>query len=258
MLDIKLKLNNCKIINIELQVAAQDDWPERSLTYLCRSFDQAERGGSYGDILPTVHISILDFSMEHLTPEFYSKFVMCNTKNHEIYSDKFTLYVLNLTTIGDDTISKKPLDLYQWALLFKATTWEELKMLAENNTYIGNTIVTFHEMTEDEKIRAQYEARERYEWDLASATATGLRKGRQEGRQEGKTQKLVSMICRKLQKHKAPEVIAEELEEELSLIQQICEIAETYAPVYKAEDVFEAYLACQKLQQNPIEASKQE
>ena len=130
MLDIKLKLNNAKIINIELQIKAQDDWPERSLTYLCRSFDQTQRGGNYGDILPTVHISILDFSLKHLTPEFFSEFMVCNTKNHEVYSDKFILYVLNLTVIEDDTIIKEPLDLYQWALLFKATTWEELKMLA--------------------------------------------------------------------------------------------------------------------------------
>lgn len=280
MLDIKLKLNNARIINIELQVAAQDDWPERSLTYLCRSFDQTQRGGNYGDILPTVHISILDFSLKHLTPEFFSEFMVCNTKNHEVYSDKFILYVLNLTVIEDDTIIKEPLDLYQWALLFKATTWEELKMLAEENTYIGNTIVTLHELTEDEKIRQQYEARERYEWDMASATATGLRKGREEGfvqgkqegfvqgkqegftqgkqegftqgKQEGQLQLLIQMICRKLQKHKTPEMISEDLEEDLALVQQICHVAEKFAPDYNADEIYAAYQEEYNNQQSPI------
>lgn len=237
MLDIKLKLNNAMIINIELQVAVQDDWPERSLTYLCRSFDQTKRGGNYGDILPTVHISILDFSLEHLSPDFYSEFMVCNTKNHEIYSDKFILYVLNLTVIEDDTIIKEPLDLYQWALLFKATTWEELKMLAEENTYIGNTIVTLHELTEDEKIQQQYEARERYEWDMASAVATGLRKGRE----EGEFQLLIHQICRKLQKNKPLETIAEELEEDPTLIRQISDVAKKYAPDYNVNDIYAAY-----------------
>ena len=186
---------------------------------------------------------------------------MCNIKNHEIYSDKFILYVLNLTVIGDDTIIKEPLELYQWALLFKATTWEELKMLAENNTYIGNTIVTLHELTEDEKIRQQYEARERYEWDMASATATGLRKGREEGfvqgkqegfvqgkqegftqgKQEGQLQLLIQMICRKLQKHKTPEMISEDLEEDLALVQHICYVAEKFAPDYNADEIYAAY-----------------
>lgn len=237
MLDIKLKLNNARIINIELQVAAQDDWPERSLTYLCRTFDQTQRGGNYGDILPTVHISILDFSLKHLTPEFYSEFRICNIRNHEIYSDKFILYVLNLTVIGDDTITKEPLDLYQWALLFKATTWEELKMLAEKNAYIGNTIVTLHELTEDEKIRQQYEARERYEWDMASATATGIRMGRK----EGEFRLLIHLICRKLQKNKPPEAIAEDLEEDLTLIRQISNVAKQYAPDYNVDEIYTAY-----------------
>lgn len=66
----------------------------------------------------------LDFILPDLTPEFYSEYKMMNTKNHEIYSDKFVLRVLNLKTLDDDSIMKEPSDLYYWAKLFKAQSWE--------------------------------------------------------------------------------------------------------------------------------------
>ena len=95
VLDLHIRLNNDEFINIEMQVTDWGDWPERSITYLCRSFDQLHRGESYADIHTTIHIGIVDFNLPHLTPEFYSEFKLINVENHEIYSDKFVLRVLN-------------------------------------------------------------------------------------------------------------------------------------------------------------------
>ena len=173
ILDLHLRLNNNELINIEMQVSDFDNWPERSITYLGRSFDQTKLGGDYSDITTTIHIGILDFNLKHLTPEFYSEFKLMNVNNHEIYSDKFVLRVLNLKTLEDDSIEKEPADLYYWAKLFKATTWEEIKMLASKNPDMEDTIVTMKELSADDKIRLQCQARERYEWDMASATAKG-------------------------------------------------------------------------------------
>ncbi|MBQ8084714.1 MAG: hypothetical protein IJ232_01240, partial [Lachnospiraceae bacterium] len=80
-----------------------------------------------------------------------------------------------------DSVTKEPEELYEWAKLFKATTWEEIRMLAEKNEYIADTVVTLRKLTEDEKIRMQCQAREDYEHDRA----TLLRQGREEGRKEG-------------------------------------------------------------------------
>lgn len=185
ILDLHLRLNNNELINIEMQVSDFDNWPERSITYLGRSFDQTKSGGNYSDITSTIHIGILDFNLKHLTPEFYSEFRLMNVRNHEFYSDKFILRVLNLKTLEDDSIKKEPADLYHWASLFKATTWEEIKMLASKNPEFEDTLVTMQELSADEKIRLQCLARERYEWDLASATAKGRAEGKTEGRAEG-------------------------------------------------------------------------
>ncbi|MBE5922888.1 MAG: Rpn family recombination-promoting nuclease/putative transposase [Lachnospiraceae bacterium] len=95
ILDLKLKLNNSRIINIELQVSYFKDWIDRSLVYLCRIFDNLSAGEGYGKVLPTYHIGILDFWLPNKAHDFYSEYVFMNRKNHEIYSDKMSIRVLN-------------------------------------------------------------------------------------------------------------------------------------------------------------------
>lgn len=39
VLDIKILLNSNRLLNLEMQVKNEYNWKERSLVYLCRSFD---------------------------------------------------------------------------------------------------------------------------------------------------------------------------------------------------------------------------
>ncbi len=181
ILDIKIILNQNVIINIEMQVADYQDWVERSLVYLCRAFDQPVKGGAYLDIKETIHISILAFTLFPDYPEFYAKYQMLNMKNHHVYSDKFRLHVLDLTQAELATTEDRQNNLYQWAKLFKAQTWEEIKMLAKENEYIEEAAMTMFDVTAEENIRLQCEARQRYEEDRASLLASGMRQGIKQG-----------------------------------------------------------------------------
>ena len=42
-----------------------------------------------------------------------------------------------------------------WAKVFKAKSWEELKMLAEKSEVMQEGIVTLRELTADEEVRMQ-------------------------------------------------------------------------------------------------------
>ena len=68
--------------------------------------ENALKGQDYIDVHTTIHIGILDFNLPDLTPDFYSEYKMMNVKNHEIYSDKFVLRVLNLRAIDDKRYTK--------------------------------------------------------------------------------------------------------------------------------------------------------
>ena len=162
ILDIKVELNGNSIINLELQVINEGNWPERSLCYLCRSFDNLNHGQNYKDVQPAVQIGLLDFTLFKDSPEFFANYYLMNTKNHRIYSDKFRLSVLDLTQINLATEEDRAYQIDRWAALFKATTWEELKMLAKTNQYIEEAVSTIRQLTQEEKIRQQCEAREDY------------------------------------------------------------------------------------------------
>lgn len=71
-LDVRVELNGNAIINIEMQVANLHDWPERSISYLCRLFDNLSHGDKYTAVRSAVHISILDFTLFSDDPSFYS------------------------------------------------------------------------------------------------------------------------------------------------------------------------------------------
>lgn len=162
ILDIKVELNGHTIINLEMQVINEHNWPERSLCYLCRAFDNLNQGQDYEEVHPAIQIGLLDFTLFKDSPEFFANYYLMNTKNHQIYSDKFRLSVLDLTQINLATDEDRTYQIDLWAALFKATTWEELKMLAKTNNDISEAVITVRQLTQEEKIRQQCEAREEY------------------------------------------------------------------------------------------------
>lgn len=70
--------------------------------------------------------------------------------------------------------------------------------------------------------------------ELAEARDEGVNMGEAKGRELA----LISMVCRKLEKGKSVERIAEELEEETAVIRRICDAAEDCAPAYDEAAVY--------------------
>lgn len=73
--------------------------------------------------------------------------------------------------------------------------------------------------------------------------AEGHAKGRAEGRAEGRNEKLIIQICKKLKKNKSTVEIADDLEEDISVIESICKIAEPFAPEYDEQQVMKRFLS---------------
>lgn len=161
-LDIKVLLNDSAVINLEMQVVNEYNWVERSLSYLCRSFDSLEQGQGYISTKATIQIGLLDFTLFKQYPEFYATYQLLNVKNHMPYSDKLRLAVVDLTQVDMATEEDRAYHIDYWASLFKATTWEEIKMLAQKDKYIKEASDTIYHLTQDEKVRLQCEAREDY------------------------------------------------------------------------------------------------
>ncbi len=161
-LDIRLILNGHTIINMEMQVLNKGFWPERSIGYLARNFDHLERGEDYSHTKTVIHIGFLDFDLPGIPPEFYSTYKLLNVKNNAKYSDKLALSVVNLRHIDLATEEDKKYHIDKWAALFKAATWEEIKMIAGKDEYLNEASSELFKRLSDLAVREEYEARERY------------------------------------------------------------------------------------------------
>lgn len=184
-LDLLITLNRNRKINIEMQVLNGKDWPERSLTYLCKSFDNLKSGNDYIDVMPVIHIGILDFTLFSEYLEFYAHYAMKNIINNNIYSDKLLLNVLDLTQIDIATEDDIACGLQTWAKLFKAKTWEEMQMLTANYKELENIVDIVQDALADKDIHMQCEARERYERDRTSLYNSGRSEGHAAGFEKG-------------------------------------------------------------------------
>lgn len=87
---------------------------------------------------------------------------MLNVKNHHVYTDKFALSVVDLNQIELATEEDRQWKIDYWSALFKATTWEETRMLAKKNPILEDAVVTMYEMSAKDAIREQCQAREDY------------------------------------------------------------------------------------------------
>lgn len=164
LLDVDVLLNRYVRINLEMQVVNRLNWPERSLSYLCRSFSEAlSKGEEYIDIPPVIHIGFLDFPLFPECPEFYAIYMLQNVKNHYIYSDKFRLGVVELNQIPLATKEDRAYGIDYWAALFKARTWEEMKAMADKNEYLQEAAHTIYEVNSDRIIREQCIRRREYD-----------------------------------------------------------------------------------------------
>ena len=164
ILDLKLLLYNNTSINVEMQVLKSKNWTERSLSYLCRSYDKLNVGEDYFEANTAIHIGILDYD---LFPEdearFYTTYHLADDVTHKIYTGKFQLSVLYLNHVDKATEEDIACHLDHWAKFFKATTWEDLRMLAEKSPTLKEATKTVYNTTADICAQTMLEAYEEYE-----------------------------------------------------------------------------------------------
>ena len=193
ILDIRVVLNGNKQINLEMQMGSVENWTDRSVFYLCRMFTDMKKGLDYTQTKPSIHIGIM---MKSPIPEdaaFYNEYALKNRRTGYEFTGKIALHVLDLSCLEQVPEEERNSALYYWACVFKAKTWKEVLAMTEQSESIKKAVVTLRELSEDEKIRLQCEARERYQMDWQSSMRTSREKGREEGRESGRKEMLELM-----------------------------------------------------------------
>ena len=86
-------------------------------------------------------------------PEFHATYKLLNVKNHNVYTDKFIINVVDLTRINMATKEDKLYGVDKWAAFFKADKWEDIIMLADQIPSLQTSVETLYQLNTDEQIR---------------------------------------------------------------------------------------------------------
>ena len=119
-------------------------------------------------------------------------------------------------------------ELYRWAKLISASTWEEVREESEGNHYMEKVRDEMIKMSRDESerylyLREQMAIRDK-ESQLRSAENRGRREGREEGRKQGEVLKLITMVKKKIENGDSVAKIADDLLEDADVIEKIYDI----------------------------------
>lgn len=77
-----------------------------------------------------------------------------------LYTSKFGISVVDLTLIDMATDEDKKLHRHLWASFFRATTWEEINMIATQDKNIQLAATKLYQLSEDQRIRDELWARQ--------------------------------------------------------------------------------------------------
>ncbi len=162
ILDVNIIFNSGSRINLEMQVVNKHNWTDRATFYTCRNFTDLNKGDDFSFLNPVFQIGFLDFVLFPEHPSFYATYKLSNIKTHHVFTEKLSIGIVDLTNISLATPEDQRYNIDKWAKLFKAQTWEDIKMLAAQDISLNAAATTVYQLSEDEHIRQQCEAREDY------------------------------------------------------------------------------------------------
>ena len=166
-LDINMVVNG-QLVDLEVQVANEGDYPERVMLYWAREFSTALPAGQSYSMLPrTIIVSIIDFDLFDCM-EFHSFFQPLEVTRHTPLSDKMGFHFFELKKLPDDVSEKDALLL--WLTLFRAETEEDLEKIKKMEVPMMNQAINaYYTITASSEFREIERLREKARHDEAQA-----------------------------------------------------------------------------------------
>ena len=178
-MDVRIRLNNDRIINIEIQVMHYDHWDKRQLFYLSKMYaENARRGEDYDNLPECISIAILDFNLTD--EEAYYHCYKLRDENGRVFSNGISIYILEL----EKTLGKEK-ELDDWVRLFRAQSEEDLNMITTKNRGILEAIKELKTIGLSNILREEYEFRLKVKRDAHARESYVRKQGIAIGKEEG-------------------------------------------------------------------------
>lgn len=198
-LDVKGKLNDGSLIDIEMQVFPYPGMAERSLYYWSRMYGgELSEGSEYETLKPAIVIVIVNFDALPAEKDWHNVYRVLNEKApHKMLSNHLEIHYVELPKLKISDVKKLKSGECWAAYLGGKYTKEDTDMLAVTDPAIIEALKAEKYFVGDDKYREFYEEREKAIKDYysflsaarkegqAAGIAAGIEKGIEKGKEQG-------------------------------------------------------------------------
>ena len=181
VLDVKLRLKNNTIIDIEIQNTWNSEFVQRTIFYWAKMYTENLKTSEVYTKLPkciTINIVSEGFDLNNL---IHSEYNVVEKHINDRLSDELEIHFLNLAKVKEQQESfeqdEKKKKLYNWLKFIKTDNLEVRKMLAQESPMMTKANATINIMEMSPKEKWLYENRMKYEHDKASWKHVGYQEG---------------------------------------------------------------------------------
>jgi predicted transposase/invertase (TIGR01784 family) len=162
ILDVRVETVSGHDIDIEIQIADMEGMAERTVFYASKMLTSHMHSGDlYSKMKKTFVIVIAHFDWFKEEKNYHHRFLLRDEETGYVFSDIMEVNTLELPKLPKAPEQTGDANLWNWAALLAARKEDELDMLAQRSPEIGKVVGLLKELSADEAIRMQYEAREK-------------------------------------------------------------------------------------------------
>ncbi|MDD2401417.1 MAG: Rpn family recombination-promoting nuclease/putative transposase, partial [Clostridia bacterium] len=232
ILDIKVKTQDDKLIDIEVQINNKDNYRKRALYYWSKMYGETiEEGKTYETLKKCVVVNLLDFKLLSETDKYHSIFRIKEIQdNYELLED-LEIHYIELPKFKEQESIKLMGELEKWLVFIKEagneSKQEVVSGIRKESEAIDMASKILEKLSQDEVARQRYYQRQKWLLDEESAikyqqiqmervikqakeeVEKGLREGKErleKGLREGKEK-----VLREGEMKKATQVVKESL-----------------------------------------------
>ena len=180
-LDIKIRLNDGRKIDVEMQNTYFDYYPKRSIFYCSKLIHEHFMSGlQYSNLKKCIAINVLNSPFK-LSRKVHSIYQIRETEEQTLLDELLEIHFLDLTKLQQANLTS----LEKWLMFIKTDSKEERQMLAQGNPVMTKANKVMDIFYLDEQERKRYEAAWEYESDRLSMISESERKGLERGKTLG-------------------------------------------------------------------------
>ena len=182
-LDIKIRLQDGRKIDVEMQNTYFDYYPKRSIFYCSKLIHEHFISGfQYSNLKKCIAINVLNspFKLSH---KVHSVYQIRESEEQTLLDELLEIHFLDLTKLNKNNLTS----LEKWLMFIKTDDKEVRQVLAQGNPIMTKANRVMDIFYLDEQERRRYEAAWEYESDRLSMISESEQKGLERGLIEGKS-----------------------------------------------------------------------